>query len=108
MASKLISKASMLCIQLVGMQRLPRSCAQSHKLRLTLQVPADAVAHGDIIQILPGDRVPVDGTVVTGRTTVNEAALTGEPLPVTKEEGSAVTAGTLNLDGMSHASALAM
>jgi P-type Cu+ transporter len=63
------------------------------------EVPADAVAPGDLIRVLPGDRLPVDGVVVTGRTTVDESALTGEPMPVTKAEGAMVSAGTVNVDG---------
>lgn len=51
------------------------------------QVPADAVSPGDLLAVLPGDRIPVDGVVVCGRSTVDESALTGEPLPVTKTEG---------------------
>ena len=66
-------------------------------------VPADAVAKGDLIRVLPGARLPVDGTVVSGRTTVDESALTGEPMPVTKGEGTTVTAGTVNVDGVAHA-----
>lgn len=63
------------------------------------EVPAEAVVVGDVIMVLPGDRVPVDGVVEAGRTTVNEAAVTGEPMPVTKIPGSTVTAGTSNVDG---------
>ncbi len=51
-------------------------------------MPADAVSPGDLLTVLPGDRVPVDGVVVRGRSSVDESALTGEPLPVTKEEGA--------------------
>lgn len=63
------------------------------------EVPAEAVGVGDLIMVLPGDRVPVDGIVESGRTTVNEAAVTGEPMPVTKVPGVTVTAGTSNVDG---------
>lgn len=66
----------------------------------TVEVPADAVSKGDLIRVLPGDRLPVDGVVVSGRTTVDEAALTGEPMPVVKAVGETVTAGTVNVDGM--------
>jgi P-type Cu+ transporter len=69
----------------------------------TRSVPADTVAAGDLIRVLPGDRLPVDGVVVSGRTTVDESALSGEPMPVTKAEGAPVTAGTINLDGAPHA-----
>lgn len=65
----------------------------------TKEVPAEAVVVGDLIMVLPGDRVPVDGVVESGRTTVNEAAVTGEPMPVTKMIGSVVAAGTSNVDG---------
>ena len=63
------------------------------------EVPAAALSPGDLVVVLPGDRVPVDGAVVAGRSTVDESALTGEPLPVTKAPGDAVAAGTLNCDG---------
>jgi P-type E1-E2 ATPase len=65
----------------------------------TRDVPANAVTAGDVIRVLPGDRLPVDGTVLDGRTTIDESALTGEPMPVTKCSGDAVTAGTVNVDG---------
>jgi Cu2+-exporting ATPase len=52
-----------------------------------VEVPADAVGLGDVLLVLPGDRVPVDGTVVGGRSTVDESALTGEPLPLVKQQG---------------------
>jgi Cu2+-exporting ATPase len=52
-----------------------------------VEVPADAVGPGDVLLVLPGDRVPVDGTVVSGRSTVDESALTGEPLPLVKQQG---------------------
>lgn len=45
------------------------------------------MARGDLLAVLPGDRIPVDGAVAGGRSSVNEAALTGEPLPVPKGEG---------------------
>jgi len=63
------------------------------------EVPSETVAAGDDVAVLPGDRIPVDGVVAGGRSTVDESALTGEPLPVTKLEGDRVTAGTVNYDG---------
>ncbi len=62
-------------------------------------VPVEEVHLGDIALVKPGDRIPLDGVVVKGRTSVNEAAVTGEPIPVTKEAGDSVFAGTANLDG---------
>lgn len=52
-----------------------------------VEVPADAVGPGDVLMVLPGDRVPVDGAVLSGRSTVDESALTGEPLPLVKQAG---------------------
>jgi Cu+-exporting ATPase len=59
-------------------------------------VPLDSVAHGDRLRVRPGERIPVDGVVLDGASSVDEAMLTGEPLPVEKHEGDRVTAGTLN------------
>jgi Cu2+-exporting ATPase len=52
------------------------------------QVPADAVQPGDHLVVLPGDRLPVDGTVVEGASSLDESALTGEALPVAKGPGA--------------------
>lgn len=62
-------------------------------------VPLDAVKAGDRLRIRPGDAVPVDGTVLEGRSSIDESMITGEPLPVEKTEGDALTGGTLNRQG---------
>jgi Cu+-exporting ATPase len=62
-------------------------------------VPLEEVRVGDLCRVRPGERVPVDGVVVEGRTAVDEAMVTGEPLPAEKEPGSRVTGGTLNATG---------
>lgn len=62
-------------------------------------LPLDALAVGDLLRVLPGDRVPLDGEVVAGRSSIDESMLTGEPLPVTRTVGDRVLGGTLNLDG---------
>jgi Cu+-exporting ATPase len=59
-------------------------------------IPIASVRHDDLLRVRPGERIPVDGVVVDGRSPVDESMITGEPLPVVKEEGSAVTGGTLN------------
>ena len=64
-----------------------------------VEVAVDAIDAGDLLVVRPGQGIPVDGEVVSGETSVNEAMLTGESLPVFKEIGSTVTGGTLNLDG---------
>ena len=62
-------------------------------------VEAASLQPGDRVRVRPGERVPADGTVVEGRSALDEAMLTGESLPVDKEEGSPVYAGTLNQTG---------
>jgi Cu+-exporting ATPase len=54
---------------------------------------------GDLVRIRPGEKVPVDAVVVEGRSVVDESLVTGEPIPVEKEPGSAVTGGTINATG---------
>ncbi len=62
-------------------------------------VPLDAVHPGDLLRVRPGERVPVDGTVVEGASAVDESMVTGEPVPVEKSKGERVTGGTLNGTG---------
>jgi len=62
-------------------------------------VPLDAVKAGDRLRVRPGEAVPVDGRVAEGRSSVDESMITGEPVPVEKTEGDAVTGGTLNKTG---------
>ncbi len=63
------------------------------------EVPLDAVTPGDLLRVRPGEKVPVDGIVVEGRTSMDESMLTGEPLPVEKGPGAKVSGGTLNTTG---------
>ncbi len=62
-------------------------------------IALDLVAKGDALRVRPGDKVPIDGVVLSGRSAVDEAMLTGEPLPVEKVAGDPVTGGTLNGSG---------
>jgi P-type Cu+ transporter len=64
-----------------------------------VDVPLESVIIGERVVVRPGEKVPVDGTVAEGRSSVDESMLTGEPIPVEKVPGSAVTGGTINLDG---------
>jgi Cu+-exporting ATPase len=64
-----------------------------------IDVPTDAVLVGDLVRIRPGERIPVDGVVVEGTSTVDESMLTGESLPVDKTDQSKVVAGTVNRSG---------
>ncbi len=63
------------------------------------EVALDSLQVGDKLRVRPGDKVPVDGIVVEGRSTLDESLVTGESMPVTKESGAKVIAGTLNQSG---------
>ena len=65
-----------------------------------VEVRPDEVAVGEIVLLKPGAKVPVDGSVVEGRSAVDESAITGEPFPEEKTPGNQVFAGTVNQDGM--------
>lgn len=65
-----------------------------------INVPVTSLKVGDHILVKPGERIPADGTVFKGVSAVDEAAITGESMPVTKSEDSAVFAGTVNLNGV--------
>jgi Cu+-exporting ATPase len=63
------------------------------------EIALEIVAVGDRLRVRPGEAIPVDGSVVDGRSSVDESMLTGEPAPVLKEAGAAVTGGTINGTG---------
>jgi len=63
------------------------------------QVPLDSVHKGDRLRVKPGDKVPVDGTVLEGASRVDESMITGEPVPVAKKSGDRVTGATVNGSG---------
>ncbi|HSA81980.1 MAG TPA: copper-translocating P-type ATPase, partial [Geminicoccaceae bacterium] len=63
------------------------------------EVPLEDVQVGDRLRVRPGDKVPLDGVVLEGRSSVDESMLTGEPIPVEKEPGEPVTGGTINGSG---------
>jgi Cu+-exporting ATPase len=62
-------------------------------------VPLDQVHPGDLLRVRPGENLPVDGVIAVGAAEVDESMLTGEPLPVAKQPGDRVSAGTLNTTG---------
>ncbi len=62
-------------------------------------VPAEQIVAGDLLRVLPGETVPVDGVIVEGRTAINQAVMTGESLPVDKGPGDEVRSGTVNQFG---------
>jgi Cu+-exporting ATPase len=82
--------------KLIGLQprtaRVVRNSAEE-------DIPIDEVLQGDIVIVRPGEKVPVDGEIVEGRSTLDESMVTGESLPVTKREGDTVIGATINQTG---------
>ncbi|SAK97346.1 heavy metal translocating P-type ATPase [Caballeronia pedi] len=82
--------------------RLVRLQAKSARVERdggVLEVALDAVTPGDVVVIRPGERIPVDGEVIDGSSHVDEAMISGEPMPVAKSAGSNVIGGTINRAG---------
>jgi heavy metal translocating P-type ATPase len=63
------------------------------------ELPIEQIRIGDLVRIRPGERVPVDGRIVTGRSSVDQSLVTGEPLPIEKSEGDELIGGTVNGTG---------
>ena len=86
-----------------GIQRLvelaPRQARVVTADGKTRMIAADAAELDQVIRVLPGETIPVDGVVITGATSIDESAVTGEPMPVDKQVGDEVSAGTVNQFG---------
>ncbi len=82
---------------LLGLQ--PKTARRIESGSLERDVPLDSVKPGDRLRVRPGEKVPVDGTVLEGASSVDESMLTGESLPVEKSPGDRVSGGTLNALG---------
>jgi len=82
--------------RLVGLQAKMARVRRDGK---TIELPIDSVLTGDVVEVRPGDRIPVDGEVIEGESYVDESMITGEPIPVSKANGSEVVAGTVNQKG---------
>lgn len=86
-----------------GIQKLveltPRTARVVREDGIETVVAADDVELGQLVRVLPGEAVPVDGVVASGTTSIDESAVTGEPMPVDKQPGSEVSSGTTNQFG---------
>ena len=86
--------------KLMGMQaKTARVLRQAQDKIIEIDIPIEEVVHGDIILVRPGEKVPVDGKMTKGASSVDESMLTGESLPVEKSVGSFVVGGTINKTG---------
>ena len=82
-----------------GIEKLVKLTPRTARVLFTdgeITVPAEKVMAGDVIRVLPGETVPVDGVILSGTTSVNQAVMTGEPIPVDKKPGDSVMSGTVN------------
>jgi Cu+-exporting ATPase len=82
-----------------SLSRLRPATARRIRDGVETVVPLAEIEPGDSVLVLPGERFPVDATILSGRTTVDESMLTGEPTPLPREPGGRVLAGSLNYDG---------
>ena len=85
-----------------GIEKLVRFTPQNARVVIKNQekiIPAEQVNIGDIIRVFPGETVPVDGVILSGQTSINQAVMTGESLPVDKTAGDEVYSGTVNQFG---------
>ncbi|PIE83228.1 MAG: copper-translocating P-type ATPase [Candidatus Contendobacter odensis] len=94
--SRARGKASRAIQRLLGLQSRTARVVEGDRER---DVPIETLNVGVLIRVRPGEKIPVDGVVTGGQSTIDEAMLTGEPLPVSKQEGDFVTGGTLNQKG---------
>jgi Cu+-exporting ATPase len=83
-----------------ALQALSPDTARVRREQEELEIPIDTVELNDLVVVRPGERIPVDGLIVEGRGQVDEALITGESAAVSKEVGSRVTGGSVNLDGL--------
>lgn len=81
------------------MERAPQTALVVKENGEEVERPVDAVQAGDLIRVVPGSRIPVDGVVEEGVSDVDESLLTGEPVPVTKQAGEKVASGSINTEG---------
>lgn len=82
--------------RLIGLQAKTAKVIRDGK---ALDIGIEQVLKNDIVKVHPGEKIPVDGVVIEGHTSIDEAMLTGEPMPVEKGEADEVVAGTLNKSG---------
>ncbi len=96
MEEKMHNNASNALAKLIDLQAKDAEVERNGEF---VKVPLDQVKPGDIIRVKPGEKVPVDGLIVDGSTTIDESMVTGESMPVTKKKGDEVVGSTINTNG---------
>ena len=96
MEEKMHNNASNALAKLIDLQAKDAEVERNGEF---VKVPLDQVKVGDIIRVKPGEKVPVDGVIVNGSTTIDESMVTGESMPVTKKKGDDVVGSTINTNG---------
>ena len=85
--------------RLIGKTEPNRTVPDHLNTQSFTEISVDRIRVGEWLQVLPSEKIPVDGEVVAGQTTIDESMLTGEPIPMQKQPGDRVSAGTLNQSG---------
>lgn len=96
MEEKMHKNASSALSKLMGLQAKDAEVLKDGEF---VKTPLDQVKVGDLIRVKPGEKVPVDGIITKGTTTLDESMVTGESMPVTKKKGDSVVGSTMNSDG---------
>lgn len=96
MEEKMHNNASNALAKLIDLQAKDAEVERDGKF---IKLPLDQVKVGDIIRVKPGEKVPVDGVIVDGSSTLDESMVTGESMPVTKKKGDDVVGSTINTNG---------
>ncbi|TSO27025.1 copper-translocating P-type ATPase [Lactobacillus sp. LL6] len=96
MEEKMHNNASNALAKLINLQAKDAQVLRNGKF---INVPLDQVQVGDTIRVKPGEKIPVDGIVLTGSSSVDESMVTGESMPVTKKQGDEVVGSTINTNG---------
>lgn len=96
MEEKMHNNASNALAKLIDLQAKDAEVERDGKF---IKLPLDQVKVGDIIRVKPGEKIPVDGVITDGSTTIDESMVTGESMPVTKKKGDNVVGSTINTNG---------
>jgi Cu+-exporting ATPase len=95
-------KTSQSIVKLMDLQPTSATLVESGES----EVPIELLKKGDIVKVLPGDKIPVDGIVTQGSSSVDESMITGESLPVTKQVNDKIISGSINIDGVLYIKAI--